>query len=99
MSSSRFRVGHSSALRVFVAAFAVSQPFATIAEARVTRLEIAERQPTGNDRSFGSAGTYEVLRGRVVGEIDPDDPHNRIIQDIRLAPRNARGKVEYVATF
>ena len=27
------------------------------------------------------------------------DPHNAIIQDLGLAPRNARGKVEYVATF
>ena len=33
------------------------------------------------------------------GELDPNDPHNRIIQDIELAPRNARGQVEYVATF
>ena len=33
------------------------------------------------------------------GEVDPRDPHNRIIQDLDLAPRNARGQVEYVATF
>src|SRR6185436_19746132 len=29
----------------------------------------------------------------------PNDPHNALITDIRLAPRNANGKVEYVATF
>ena len=40
-----------------------------------------------------------MIRGRIHGEVDPSDPHNRIIQDIDLAPRNARGRVEYVATF
>ena len=40
-----------------------------------------------------------MIRGRIHGEVDPTDPHNRIIQDIDLAPRNARGRVEYVATF
>ena len=33
------------------------------------------------------------------GELDPNDAHNRIITDIQLAPRNANGKVEYVASF
>lgn len=32
------------------------------------------------------------------GEIDPRDPHNRIIQHIDLG-RDADGKVRYVATF
>ena len=42
---------------------------------------------------------YEILRGRTHGEVDPRDPYNRIIQDLDLAARNGRGKVEYVATF
>src|SRR6188474_3741704 len=45
------------------------------------------------------AGPFALLRRKTRGEIDPSDPHNRIIQDIGLAPRNARGRVEYVATF
>jgi len=32
-------------------------------------------------------------------ELDPKDPHNTIITDLEFAPRNPRGKVEYVATF
>jgi hypothetical protein len=40
-----------------------------------------------------------VLQGKVYGELDPHDPHNAIIQDINLAPRNAKGMVEYVTTF
>jgi len=31
--------------------------------------------------------------------LDPKDPHNAIINDLQLAPRNARGMVEYSATF
>ena len=33
------------------------------------------------------------------GELDPNDRRNAVIQDIQLAPRNARGMVEYTATF
>src|SRR5204863_8849189 len=40
-----------------------------------------------------------TLSGRFYGELDPTDPHNSIITDIQLAPRNARGMVEYSATF
>src|SRR3954453_9282866 len=47
----------------------------------------------------GLPPTYQVLRGKAHGELDPNDPRNRIIQDLPLAPRNARGRVEYVATF
>ena len=55
--------------------------------------------PAFEGRAFGPAGPYETLAGRAFGELDPADPHNRIITDIQLAPRNAAGKVEYVATF
>ena len=70
------------------------------AEARVTRIVIEQREsPMADGKSFGSAGPYERLTGRVFGELDPKDPHNAIITDIQFAPRNARGMVEYVATF
>ena len=49
--------------------------------------------------SFGAAGQYETIAGRVFGELDPNLPHNAIINDINLAPKNANGKVEYMATF
>jgi hypothetical protein len=72
---------------------------ASYASAQVTRIEITAREPLNGGQAVGGAGPYEVLRGRVHGEVDPRDPHNAIIQDLQLAPRNARGKVEYVATF
>ena len=40
-------------------------------------------------------GLYEKLRGKAFGEVDPADPRNAVITDLKLAPRNARGKVEY----
>jgi hypothetical protein len=40
-----------------------------------------------------------TLRGHFTGELDPKDPHNALITDIRFASRNARGMVEYTATF
>ena len=73
--------------------------WATAASAQVVRLEITSREPMHNGQAVGAAGPFEMIRGKVHGEIDPADPHNAIIQDIQLAPRNARGKVEYVATF
>jgi hypothetical protein len=64
--------------------------------AGITRLEITSvERPTFDGRTFGRAGAYEKLRGRAYGEIDPDDPRNAVITDLKLAPRNARGRVEY----
>jgi hypothetical protein len=62
-------------------------------EARVTRIQIDETTVTGQP-----AG-YEQLTGRAWGELDPRDPKNALITDIRRAPKNARGKVEYIASF
>lgn len=70
------------------------------AHARVTRVVIDKpAAPAFEGQSFGAAGVYETLAGRAFGELDPKDPRNALIQDIALAPRNARGQVEYMATF
>lgn len=68
---------------------------AASAEARITRVEITETAPAFGGQAFGVAGAYERLRGRAFGEVDPTHLGNAIIQDIALAPRNARGMVEY----
>ena len=79
-----------------VASFVLTQP----AEARVRKIVIERKvSPAFDGASFGLAGQYETLAGRAFGELDPNDPHNTIITDIKLAPRNANGKVEYVASF
>src|ERR1700741_4515 len=76
----------------------VAAAFAGSAEARITRIAIdpaLSQSPTFEGRTFGSVGAYEKLRGKAFGEVDPRDPQNALITDIELAPRNARGKVEY----
>ncbi len=86
-------------MRVSVALTLVLLLIPAAADAQVTKLEFLSREPVANGQAFGAAGAYEQIRGRIYGEVDPRDAHNRIIQDIELAPRNARGKVEYVASF
>ena len=67
-----------------------------VAQARVVRLEITSRQsPTFQGRAFATVGAYEKLRGKVYGELDPNSPQLAAITDLKLAPRNARGMVEY----
>src|SRR5262249_16195715 len=68
----------------------------TTADARITRIDITSVQsPTFGGASFGTVGAYEKLRGRASGELNPSDGRNAVITDIQLAPRNARGMVEY----
>ena len=69
-------------------------------DAHVKKIVIDKKvSPAFDGRSFGDAGRYETLAGRAFGELDPNDPHNAVITDIRLAKRNADGKVDYVASF
>ncbi|HEV2674642.1 MAG TPA: alpha/beta hydrolase domain-containing protein [Aliidongia sp.] len=72
---------------------------APTANARVTGIVLgAPTQPYGTT-GFGTTGAYEELDGVANGEIDPRDPVNAVIQDIDLAPRNARGMVEYTTNI
>ena len=70
------------------------------AYARIVRVVIEQRDSAAfQGQSFGQIGPYERLSGHVYGELDPKNPLNSIITDIEFAPRNARGMVEYSATF
>ena len=87
---------------VGAAVIAALAGWATPMQARVTEIVIdpaRSASPTFNGRVFGDVGMYEQIRGTASGELDPFDHHNALITDIRLAPRNANGKVEYKATF
>ena len=63
-------------------------------DARVTRIRLDP--PTA---LTGQNIPYETIAGRAWGELDPADPQNALITDIDLAPKNANGKVEYIASF
>src|SRR5213595_598801 len=69
--------------------------FIDAADAKITNIVIAKTTPVFEGSSFGAVGAYEQLDGTAYGEIDPRDPLNAIIQDLELAPRNARGMIEY----
>jgi len=79
------------------AAFAVAllAAFTHQAQARITRIEITKVEPAFGGAGYDPVGAYEHLSGRAYGEVDPSDARNAVIQDIALAPRNARGMVEY----
>ena len=65
------------------------------AQARIVRLEITKTEPAFGGRGFGEIGVFERVTGKAHGEVDPQSPANAMIQDIALAPRNAKGMVEY----
>lgn len=68
-------------------------------EARVVRLRIDRREPVLNGKAFGSAGAYEKLAGKVEFALNPELAANAGIADLKLAPRNAAGEVEFAADF
>ena len=78
-------------------ALAVALAWAPASEARVTRIVIDSTTALANPAVPGNG--YEQLTGRAFGELDPNDPHNALITDLQVAPRNANGNVEYVASF
>src|SRR5437870_4029892 len=83
---------------VLVAAAAI---YATApAHARVKKIQVtAKGSPTFGGFSWPGVGQYEKIVGKAFGELDPKDPKNAVIVDLQLAPRNARGKVEYSFDF
>ena len=65
----------------------------------VTRIEIISRQLFADGMVFGDVGPYEKIRGRLFYAVDPDHPANARVVDLKLAPRNAEGRVEFVGDF
>src|SRR5580704_11450795 len=80
-------------------AFLLAVLMVNLAEARVVKLRVERREPVLNGKSFGLAGAYEKLVGRVEFALDPAAAANARIVDLGLAPRNARGEVEFEADF
>ena len=83
-------------LHVVVAVLVLTLGLPSRASADITRIVITSiESPTFEGVSFGEVGQYEKVRMRAFGEVDPNDPRNAGIADIQLAPRDARGMVEY----
>ncbi len=94
--------GSVRSFSLFVASFATALFAAPPADARITRIEIdaaRSQSPTFGGFSWPGVGQYEKIVGIAHGEVNPHDRQNRVIVDIELAPRNARGNVEYSFNF
>src|ERR1700675_4551930 len=66
----------------------------------ITRLTFNETSTIAfGGARFGNVGSFEKIQGRAFGELEPAHPLNAVITDITLAPRNARGMVEYAVDF
>lgn len=63
--------------------------------AGVTSVELVERTDVLGGRAFGPAGPYERIIAKVRLAVDPNLPQNQAVRDLRLAPRNEQGLVEF----
>jgi alpha/beta hydrolase family protein len=87
-------------LNIALALAAGAMLAAPAADARITKITITSTEsPTFGGFSWPGVGQYEKIVGKAFGEVDPGDAKNAVIVDIGLAPRNARGNVEYSFDF
>jgi len=80
-----------------LAAFAATVLLPALVSAEVSRVEITAHRDVADGRSFGPAGPYEQLVGRLYFSIDPANKRNRVIADLDKAQKNAAGKIEMSA--
>ena len=65
----------------------------------VTEFNVTSRLPFANGTLFGKVGPYEIIEGVVKFSIDPSNDRNTPINDLGLAPINAKGLVEFSSEF
>jgi hypothetical protein len=65
----------------------------------VTKLLITSRRPFAQEKAFGQVGPYEQLDGTVYFAVDPNHAANRLITDLKLAPRDGSGLVHFSADW
>jgi hypothetical protein len=65
----------------------------------VTKLLTTSRRPFAQEKAFGNVGPYEQLDGTVYFAVDPHHPANSVITDLKLAPRDANGRVQFSADW
>ena len=69
------------------------------AAARVTRVEVTARQEVLGGMTFGDAGAYERITGRVYFSLPVNNPHNAGIVDLQNAVNLKDVDVEFSADF
>ncbi len=68
-------------------------------DARVVRVEVTSRQDVLGGRSFGAAGSYERITGKIYFSVAVADPHNQRIVDLANAVNLQNGEVAFSADF
>jgi hypothetical protein len=84
---------HRALLIILLAVFALP------VRAEVVRIEVKSRADLLAGKTFGSAGAFEKISGKIYFAVDPRNSANQIIADIDKAPKNASGKVEFSSDF
>jgi hypothetical protein len=69
------------------------------ARAEVVGIEVLERSSFASGVNFGDAGAYEKIRGVAKFSLDPNTAANQRIVDLKLAPRDAAGRVTFESSF
>lgn len=69
------------------------------ASAEVVRVDVERRDDIADGGSYGLAGAYERVAGRIHYAVDPANSANRIVTDIDYAPTDDAGRVEFSADF
>ena len=69
------------------------------ARAEVVGIEVLERSSFAPGVKFGDAGAYEKIRGVAKFSLDPNTAANQRIVDLKLAPRDASGRVVFESSF
>jgi len=67
--------------------------------ARVVRVDVSSRTDVLDGKTFGDAGAYERITGRVYFSVTVANPHNAGIVDLHNAVNLKNGEVEFSADF
>jgi len=82
-------------LCIFIGMFSMS----LLVLAKVTKVEITSRKVLSNSMQNSRYGPYEVMKGKIYLEVNPDNPANEQTVDLKLAERNPSGNVEFSTEF
>jgi hypothetical protein len=89
----------SKTLTVFTLSLVFSLCGSALATAEVVAVHVTHREVVPADPQHGQAGAYEILKGTIDLEVDPENPANGLITDLPFAPRNQPGRVEFSTDF
>jgi len=70
-----------------------------LSSAALSRLQVERNETIQNGKSFGLAGPYRKLIGKAHFTLDPNAPANQSVVDLKRAPTNPEGLVEFKADF